>query len=70
MGNPRANDVTALLAAWREGDADAAQALASVVYDDMRAMAARRVASGRGLPLQTTELVTRLLRACSKNRCR
>jgi RNA polymerase sigma factor (TIGR02999 family) len=57
MGNARANDVTGLLAAWRGGDADAAQALAALVYDDMRTMAARRLAGGRALPLQTTELV-------------
>jgi hypothetical protein len=57
MGNLRANDVTGLLAAWRGGDADAAQALAALVYDDMRAMAARRLAGGKALPLQTTELV-------------
>ena len=56
MGNATASDVTALLAAWRDGDAGAAQALAALVYDDMRAMAARRLAGGRA-PLQTTELV-------------
>jgi len=56
MGNAAANDVTALLAAWRDGDPAAAQALAALVYDDMRAMAARRLAGGRA-PLQTTELV-------------
>jgi RNA polymerase sigma factor (TIGR02999 family) len=57
MGETRANDVTGLLAAWREGDADAAQALAGLVYEDLRAMAARRLAGGRSQPLQTTELV-------------
>ena len=51
------NEVTELLVAWRQGDADAAQALAALVYDDMRAMAARRLAGGQALPLQTTELV-------------
>lgn len=53
----QANDVTRLLAAWRDGDAAAPDALAALVYDDLRAMAARRLAGGRGLPLQTTELV-------------
>jgi RNA polymerase sigma factor (TIGR02999 family) len=57
MGKTSANNVTELLAAWRLGDADAAQAVAALVYDDMRAMAARRLAGGRALPLQTTELV-------------
>lgn len=51
------SDVTELLAAWRNGDEAAAHTLAALVYDDMRAMAARRLAGGHGLPLQTTELV-------------
>ena len=57
MGEQRANDVTELLAAWRAGDAQAPHALAALVYEDMRAMAARRLAGARGMPLQTTELV-------------
>ncbi len=56
MTRPDANDATALLAAWRAGDADAAQALAALVYDDLRAMAARRLAGSHRAPLQTTEL--------------
>jgi len=56
MGADRAGDVTELLAAWRQGDKEAPQALASLVYADLRAMAARRLAGGRNLPLQTTEL--------------
>jgi RNA polymerase sigma factor (TIGR02999 family) len=57
MTRPDAHDATALLAAWRAGDADAAQALAVLVYDDLRAMAARRLAGSHRAPLQTTELV-------------
>jgi RNA polymerase sigma factor (TIGR02999 family) len=57
MTRPDANDATSLLAAWRAGDADAAQALAVLVYDDLRAMAARRLAGSHRAPLQTTELV-------------
>ena len=57
MTRPDADDATALLAAWRAGDADAAQALAELVYDDLRAMAARRLAGSHRAPLQTTELV-------------
>jgi len=56
MGRENAN-VTELLAAWRAGDSDAPQALAAVVYADMRAMAARRLAGNVRMPLQTTELV-------------
>jgi RNA polymerase sigma factor (TIGR02999 family) len=51
------NDVTQLLADWRAGDADAPGKLANLVYADLRAMAARRLAGGGPKPLQTTELV-------------
>jgi len=57
MDKIRANDVTRLLAAWRNGDEDAAQALAALVYEDLRAMASRRLGSGPVRALQTTELV-------------
>lgn len=57
MGTERARDVTELLAAWRAGDSDAPQALASLVYSDLRSMAARRLAGNARMPLQTTELV-------------
>jgi len=53
----RANEVTLLLEAWREGDSSAAAALAALVYDDLRAMASRRLAGPGPKPLQTTELV-------------
>jgi len=53
----RANEVTELLDAWRAGDRDAPQALASLVYEDLRAMAGRRLAGAGRMPLQTTELV-------------
>jgi RNA polymerase sigma factor (TIGR02999 family) len=49
--------VTALLAAWRAGDAAAPDALAALVYEELRRMAARRLAGAAQRPLQTTELV-------------
>lgn len=52
-----AASVTQLLAAWRAGDAAAPDALATLVYGELRAMAARRLAGSPQRPLQTTELV-------------
>ena len=57
MGAERAKDVTELLAAWRAGDRSAPEALAGLVYADLRSMAARRLAGNARMPLQTTELV-------------
>ena len=57
MTRPDAHDATALLAAWRAGDEEAPRALATLVYDDLHAMAARRLAGSCRVPLQTTELV-------------
>jgi len=51
-----ADSVTELLAAWRAGDEKAPNELAALVYNDLRAMAARRLAGAAPLPLQTTEL--------------
>ena len=51
-----ADSVTELLAAWRAGDAQAPNELAALVYNDLRAMAARRLAGAAPMPLQTTEL--------------
>jgi len=51
-----ADSVTQLLAAWRAGDAQAPNELAALVYNDLRAMAARRLAGAAPMPLQTTEL--------------
>lgn len=51
------DNVTQLLAAWRAGDEHAPNALATLIYDDLHAMAARRLAAGQARPLQTTELV-------------
>lgn len=56
MADPGAS-VTALLAAWRAGDGDAPARLTELVYGELRAMAARRLASAPRSPLQTTELV-------------
>lgn len=57
MTAPSASSVTELLAAWRAGDASAPDALAQLVYAELRAMAARRLAGSARRPLQTTELV-------------
>ena len=57
MSRESASDVTALLAAWRAGDAAAPDALARLVYEELRRMAARRLAGSSQRPLQTTELV-------------
>jgi RNA polymerase sigma factor (TIGR02999 family) len=57
MSAGRASDVTELLAAWRAGDAAAPDALATLVYEELRRMAARRLAGAVDRPLQTTELV-------------
>jgi RNA polymerase sigma factor (TIGR02999 family) len=51
-----ADSVTELLAAWRAGDTQAPNELAALVYNDLRAMAARRLAGAAPMPLQTTEL--------------
>lgn len=56
MADPNAG-VTALLAAWRAGDAHAPTQLAELVYGELRAMAMRRLAGTSRPPLQTTELV-------------
>lgn len=61
MGEDRVNDVTALLAAWRAGDYQAPRILAELVYAELHAMAARRIAGARNTPLQTTELVNETL---------
>jgi RNA polymerase sigma factor (TIGR02999 family) len=53
----RASDVTALLAAWRAGDTTAPDTLATLVYEELRRMAAKRLAGSSQRPLQTTELV-------------
>lgn len=57
MSVERASDVTALLAAWRAGDTTAPDTLATIVYEELRRMAARRLAGSSQRPLQTTELV-------------
>ena len=55
--NADIHEATRLLAAWRAGDPAAPEAFATLVYDDLRAMAARRLAGNRRAPFQTTELV-------------
>ena|SRR5450432_1276675 len=57
IGGQRDTDVTELLAAWRAGDTSAPDSLAVVVYNELRAMAARRLSAAHPKPLQTTELV-------------
>ena len=53
-----AGEVTRLLQSWSDGDASALEALWPLVYDDIRRMAGRQVASERsGHTLQATALV-------------
>jgi RNA polymerase sigma factor (TIGR02999 family) len=52
------NDVTRILAALEQGDAQAAEQLLPLVYDELRKLAARRLAQERpGQTLQATALV-------------
>jgi RNA polymerase sigma factor (TIGR02999 family) len=61
MANTCAHEVTALLLAWREGDAAALDRLVPLVYDELRRMARRRVRrASAGQPLQATALVHEL----------
>jgi RNA polymerase sigma factor (TIGR02999 family) len=57
MAGPQHAQVTELLAAWRAGDPRAPDALATLVYQELRAMAARRLSGVVQRPLDTTELV-------------
>ena len=50
-------EVTRLLAAWHEGDTDAAEQLFPLIYDELRGLARRQLARGRGDALQTTVVV-------------
>jgi len=51
-------DITELLAAARQGDADAVGGLFALLYPDLRRLASARLhRGGHALPLQTTELV-------------
>lgn len=57
-GMSQPGEVTALLAAWRGGDADALDKLIPIVYDDLRRVAGRYMRSEEsGHTLQTTALV-------------
>jgi RNA polymerase sigma factor (TIGR02999 family) len=49
--------ITALLSQWREGDAEAFPRLVALAYDDLRAIARRRLRGGRPDDLATTALV-------------
>ncbi len=49
--------ITALLSKWSEGDEDAFQRLVTLAYDDLRAIAHRRLQAGGGHDLATTALV-------------
>jgi RNA polymerase sigma factor (TIGR02999 family) len=52
------HDITELLLAWRNGDAEAFNTLASLVYDELRLIAHRYMSNERnGHTLQTTALV-------------
>lgn len=55
---PEAGEVTALLDAWRGGDADALERLIPIVYEDLRRVASRQMrGENTGHTLQTTALV-------------
>ncbi len=49
--------ITTLLSRWSEGDADAFPQLVAVAYDDLRAIAHRRLLAGGGDDMATTALV-------------
>jgi RNA polymerase sigma-70 factor (ECF subfamily) len=49
--------ITALLSQWSEGDAEAFPALMALAYDDLRAIAHRRLRAGVNDELATTALV-------------
>lgn len=49
--------ITLLLAQWSEGDQDAFQQLVGIAYDDLRAIAHRRLIAGGSDDLATTALV-------------
>lgn len=50
--------ITQLLLRWQHGDAAAADALAARVYDELHAIAARRLSPGGPADLQATELLS------------
>ena len=58
MQSREGNDITAILARWRSGDAAAANELAEVVYSDLHRLAALEMRRERGEhTLQTTALL-------------
>jgi RNA polymerase sigma-70 factor (ECF subfamily) len=60
-GGPDSGEVTQLLRAWSEGDADAFERVLPLVYEELHRMAARYLAGERlGITLQATALVNEL----------
>jgi RNA polymerase sigma factor (TIGR02999 family) len=58
LADSRPEDITAILIACREGDESAQELLISLIYDDLRQMAHRKLCSARpGQTLNTTALV-------------
>ncbi|MDQ3213328.1 MAG: ECF-type sigma factor, partial [Acidobacteriota bacterium] len=58
MTEQRAEDITHLLLAWSEGDAQALERLMPLVHNELRKLAHRHMAGERpGHQLQTTALV-------------
>lgn len=53
---PAEHDVTQLIAAWREGDTDAREALVQRVYANVRAIAAQSLRNSPAATLSTTDL--------------
>src|SRR3954464_12496876 len=57
-GPPTMNDVTRILSAIEQGDTKAAEALLPIVYEELRKLAAQRLAQEKpGQTLQATALV-------------
>ena len=72
MTRPTSNEVTELLVAWSEGDAQAFDRLVPLVYEELRRLARRYMARERpGHTLQTTALVNEVyLRLVDSSRVR
>lgn len=60
--------LTRLIERWQQGDAVAADSLAARAYDQLRAIAASRLARGGAIALQATELVNEAWIRLSANR--
>jgi RNA polymerase sigma factor (TIGR02999 family) len=57
VNSPSSNQITELLARWREGDPAAREALIAVVYQELRRLAGKCLAGHQHQTLQSTALV-------------